>query len=212
MGSLTVEGTAGPRVTSDGADVEIRLDRQGGIVSADGRSRYAEGAGRGQAFAASTGTAGVAPGTALSTTPPLALWNPPNSGVNLEVLRARVAYVSGTIGLGVLCYAAVEGAQAGAPTGGTVLTPRSTKLTGSSGQGKAFQGATLAATPTLLLPFGTVEPFVATDHLAPVQIVADELAGEIVVPPGSVLVLQEVGAAGSTPLFMFGLTWQEVPV
>lgn len=162
-------------------------------------------------FAASTAVAGVAPGTALSTTPPLTLWNPPASAMaapnTSEVIAiltsSRLAYVSGTLGAGVVQYAKV--AQATAPTGGTELTPKATHGSPLTPLCRAFQGSTLSGTPALLFPAFTV-----ASSPSGVGLLKDILDGEIALAPGEALVLQEVGAAGTSPLVQLAFQWLEL--
>jgi len=209
---VNVNQYVGPIVGGDGANPgKVRTDKTSAAVVSQAHARMHEATSRGKVFGASNGTAGVAPGTVLSTTPPFALFNPLGSGVILSVLKVRIAYVSGTLGSGDLVYAFVPN-QTAAPTGGTVLGVNDTRLTGTVGSGKAYQGSTLAATPTLLLPAATLTPVLATSVVSAAVIAKDDIDGEIEVSPGTVLVLQAVAAAGTTPLVMFGVTWEECPV
>jgi hypothetical protein len=155
-------------------------------------------------FAASTAVAGVAPGTALSTTPPFALWNPTGSKVALVLLDARCGFVSGTLGAGTLVYA--SHAQAAAPTGGTELTVRPTSLgNANTPVARAFQGSTLSGTPVILRPC-----LVLAGSAPFVPVPKDYVEGDIVVAPGQALVLQAVAAAGTSPLVLLAATWVEV--
>lgn len=168
-------------------------------------------------FVACTPAAGVAPGTALSTTPPLALWCPPDSAlqtvagnqdrqVAATIISARLAYVSGTLGAGNIVYAVVD--QPTKPTGGTQLTIQQLGLT-PAGSGlapvcQAFQGSTLAGTPALLMPAFSVN---AAPLTGPVM--REYIDGEILLGPGKALVLQEIGGAGTSPLVQLSLSWVE---
>jgi hypothetical protein len=195
---------------ADGTFVMPRASRTGGRVVTNTNGFYNESASRGNIFAVSTAVAGVAPGTALSTTPPMAIWNPVNSGKNLSVLKTTLGLVSGTLGGGSLVYAVVP-VQPAAPTTGTELVPQSTLLGFPKGVGRAFQGSTVAATPAILRPAFVLGAFVNTAATPP-AIAQDILDGEIVIPPGSALVIQGVAAAGTTPLVLIGVTWEEIPV
>jgi len=195
---------------ADGTEVQARAGRSGETIVGNAHGFYAETAQRGATMEVCTAVAGVAPGTVLSTTPPLALWNPPASGKNLVVLKASMGYVSGTLGAGSLCLAAVL-SQATVPTTGTELTPVCSMLGLARGVGRTFQGSTLASVPQIIRPLFTVGAFLATTAQVPVDCV-DVLDGSIVVTPGTVLVLQEVGAAGTTPLTLLSFTWEEVAV
>jgi hypothetical protein len=187
----------------------LRGTGTGALVMTEAHGRYAESAIRTNLFHASTGVAGVAPGTALSTTPPLILWNPPNSARVLSVVRLRVGYVSGTLGAGSLVYA--YGAQTTAPTGGTELQPVSGLVAPTSGKGRAFQGSTLAVTPLIVAPAIAMGAFLATTAIQPFA-VQDEVAGEIQVAPGFALAVQGVAAAGTSPLMLLALSYEEIPI
>jgi hypothetical protein len=209
--SLTVEGQVGPNVGADGTKSNIRIDRTAAVVVGQAHGRFREATGRGVVYSASTGTPGVAPGTALNANPPFSLWNPLNSGINLSVLRTRMAYVSGTLGAGVLTYSFLP-AQTSQPGGGTAIPIQCTRLTSTTGQGKAFQGSSLTQAPTLLFPVGTIQAVSAATASAPLILAEDDVDGEIEVPPGAILCLQAVGGAGTSPLVMFSMTWEEIPV
>ncbi len=163
-------------------------------------------------FAVGTAATGVAPGTALSTTPPLTLWCPPQSALLAPIKEvtaildvARMAYVSGTLGAGVVLYAIID--QATAPPGGTDLTSsiRATHGSPLTAVCKAYQGSTLSGTPAQLYPAFTV-----ASSPSGVGLLKDMLEGEIALAPGKALVLQEVGAAGTSPLVQFSFQWLEV--
>jgi hypothetical protein len=194
----------------DGGLVIPRASRTGAAVKVNGHGFYTEPASRGNIFMVSTAVAGVAPGTALSTTPPMALWNPPNSGKNLAILKTALGLISGTLGGGSLMYAVVP-VQSAAPTTGTELTPQCSLLGFPNGVARAFQGSTVASTPALLRAAFVLGAFVGTTAVPPAPAV-DYVDGEIVVPPGSALVVQGVAGAGTSPLVTIGLTYEELPV
>ena len=60
----------------------------GSLMVAQGSADLAEMVLSGQVITAVNAVAGAAPGTALATTAPLSLWNPPGSGKNLVILHA----------------------------------------------------------------------------------------------------------------------------
>ena len=203
-------GRVGPIQAADGNEEVVRLGKFAEqIVSLLGGGQY-EYASRGQLLHASTAVAGVAPGTALSTTPPMALWNPLNSGVLGVLQLVYLGYVSGTLGAGTMVHAQVVG-QTTVPTGGTELTPQTGLLSTARGKLRAFQGSTLAATPTILRPSAILGAGVTTTATFP-AVAVDEVAGAIVIPPGSCWVYQGVAAAGTTPLVLIGATYAEVPL
>jgi hypothetical protein len=159
-------------------------------------------------FTASIAVAGVAPGTALSTTPPMAVLNPLNSGYNLAVLKTSIGYVSGTLGAGSIVYAFVT-PQATVPTGGTELTPVSDLIGQIRGAGRAFSGSTLSGTPLIIRPAYNMGAALATTALG-VSVCQDLVEGEIMIPPATCFVMQGVAAAGTTPLVILSVVWEEM--
>lgn len=207
---MEAEGVAGPRVSGDGSLNALRQGREGDSVIQAGHARMQEGAVRLQIFSVSTAVAGVAPGTVLNTVPPFQIWNPPGSGKNIVILTASLGYVSGTIGAGFVAYAMAVN-QPLAPTGATELVPSQNLLSLAKGVGRVFQGSTLASTVSILRP-GFFLGAVLASSVFPPSICKDDIAGEFVVPPGTVFAMQGVAAGGSSPLVTFGASWQEVPI
>lgn len=209
--AITIQGEVGPNTLSDGAVAAPRLGRSGEVVVTELHGQFYEIVKRGNVYIAATGAAGVAPGTALSTTPPLTVFNPPASGVDLVILQAMLGYLSGTLGAGSMVWAVNNAANAAAPSGGTALTPINARISTNKGQGQAFQGATLPATPTILRPFCGLGPILATTAVQPWQIIED-LKGGIVIPSGCAASLTGIATAGTSPLVLLGCVWEEVPV
>lgn len=188
-----------------------RMNRDLVAMSVDWSGRFEEATRENLCFCASTPITGVAPGTALTTTPPFLLYNPPNSGRILAIVETFVGYVSGTLGAGSLVYAAPSAAQPNAPTGGTTLAVLSKLLGGADGQSVALavQGGTVVATPRLLLPAYTLGAGLATTP-AFAALVKDPVNGAILVLPGNFFAMQGVTAPGTAPLVMLGASWKEV--
>lgn len=164
---------------------------------------------RGNAFSAVTAVTGVAPGTAIGTSAPIALYNPRDSSVNLVVLRASLGYVSGTLGAGCVFYCANVDSLAAA-VAGTLLTPSNDFRT-TPGAGLAYVNATLPAVPTVMRPFCSLGSLTGAAAIPPWS-VTDEIGGSMIVAPGCALSLQGVTAAGVSPLVIFALSWQETAV
>lgn len=171
------------------------------------RPRYSYPTNSGAVFHASTAVAGVAPGTALSATPPFVLWNPLNSNKLASILKLRIGYVSGTLGAGAIAMAFC--AQLTVPTGGAELLRVCGLLGSTQGAIRIFQGSTLSAVPTIIQPLASLSAALATTAGAPFAPFIDEIAGEIVIPPGTAFALQGIAAAGTTPLVLFGASYLE---
>jgi hypothetical protein len=207
---MLAEIGTGPFSRADGSVGVARGTRTGCIAVANGHGAYSEPALRGAIMEATTAAAGVAPGTALSTTPPLALWNPPSSGRNIAILKSYMGFVSGTLGAGTLVYAVVP-SQVTVPTTGTELVPQCSMIGWPRGVARAFSGSTLSATPTLLRAGFVLGAFAAAATNPP-DPALDLVDGAIVLPPGTVLCLQGIAAAGTSPLVLLSLIYEEIPV
>ena len=210
--AFEINGKVGPGYAGDGSLVDPRMTKDLATVVQDLHGRFYESTYRGNTFIASIGTAGVAPGTVFSTTPPLTLYNPLNSGVNLSIISASLGYISGTLGGGTIFYGVNTNTAQAAPTGGTSLTPICSLIGNSSlPKGKAFSGSTLVVAPTILRDFAVMGAFLATTaNLFPP--IRDIIDGSMIIIPGASISLQAVAAAGTSPLVVLAFTWEEVPV
>lgn len=157
-------------------------------------------------FSAYTAVSGVAPGTALGTTAAFALANPYDSGVDLVVHEGSVGYLSGTLGAGFIAYGSC-GFSLTAVTG-TAIVARPGLVGGGPGRGKAFTTATVA-TPEIVRILANLQASLATS-VTPPWAITDKVDGAIVIPPGCAVALEGVSAAGSTPLVILGMTWEEI--
>lgn len=204
---MEVQGKVGPIFGQDGTTQDPRLTKQAALVIGDAHGHFYEATYRGLLFTACIAAAGVAPGTALGTAPPLTLWNPPNSGKNLVVTKATAGYISGTLGAGTIVYAQCP--QLTKPSSGTAIVPVS-NLIGSlvTAAGQAFTGSTVQATQTIVRPAFILGAF-AGGAGEPAPGLVDLPDGELIVLPGNALSLQGIAGAGTTPLTLLSLTWQE---
>jgi len=166
---------------------------------------------RGGVYMGVTAVTGVAPGTAIGTTAAFALYNPLNSGFDLVIERASMSYLSGTLGLGFVNWIMHTAAiQAGAAVTGTAISVVRGNGGSGVGVGKPLTTATVVA-GVLARPFGNLPPMLASSVLTP-WLHTDYVEGALIVPPGAAASLQATAAAGTTPLVIFGCTWEEVPV
>jgi hypothetical protein len=194
-------------VYSDGIPIGAVLDKNLNLQIQDGHAAYREAASRGRVNIASVAVTGISAGTAFSTTPPLALWNPVGSNVNLSVLRTAVAYLSGTLGYGIISYGTVI--QATVPTSGTEITPKNALIGVSRGKGRVFTGSTQTAATVLYAPFSFgVEAAATALGITKCQ---DDVDGLIEIPPGYIFVMEATAGAGTSDLVDLGIMWEEIP-
>jgi hypothetical protein len=211
----------GPMFLGDGnTPTTGRQGTTGEAIVGHAHGAYHEAASRGVLFSAQEVGSGSAPGTSLGTTACLSLYNPPNSGKKLSIIRVSLGYISGTLGAGTLFHcvntfgAAVTAVAA--PTSGTLLVNYMRKIGGQpmlaagAAVGVARVGSTVT-TPTTLEAFCSFGASLASTAVAP-WIIRDEVKGSIVIDPGFCYQLQAVAAGGSTPLVSPGVVWEEIPM
>src|SRR5262245_32966696 len=206
---MLLEGRVGVKQAAEAAQETIRLSRLTEQVMVQGHGKYYEATRLGGIMAACTAAAGVAPGTALSTTPPFTLYNPLNSGKLLVPIRTAVGYVSGTLGAGTIVYGTHPLTTQAAPTGGSELTAQCALVGAAKGVGRVFQGATMTAAPTIYRPLAVLSAFLARSDVAN-MILADQIDGDLASLPGAALSLQGMAAGGSSPLVLLAMVWEEV--
>lgn len=200
----------GPQALGDGVTGEGRIGRTGEQVFSGVHGRFYEQAKRGNVYSGATAVSGVAPGTAIGTTAAFALYNPLNSGFDLVILKASMSYLSGTLGIGFVNWIMHTAAvQAGAAVTGTAISVVRANGQNGVGVGKPLTTATVVA-GVLTRLFANLPPMLATSVLAPWRL-DDDVDGALVVPPGAAVSLQATAAAGTTPLVIYGCTWEEVP-
>lgn len=206
----TVGGRVGLVNVADGVGAVLRLGKQADLIVSQLMGELYEGASRGKVFSVCNAAAGVAPGTALGTAPPIAVHNPASSGILVAIREVTCGYVSGTLGAGTIVHAFA--AQPSAPTSGTELTPQGRPLGAAAGTAKAYTGSTIAATATILHPAFNLGAGLASTAELPKEAPKDNVKSGIVIPAGYVWCLQGIAAAGSTPLVIFGVVYQEITI
>ena len=195
---------------ASGGQAFARGDKTSSLVMTPGHAHYTEPGYQKNIYIASLSSAGLAPGSTvgLTSAPPIALWNPPGSNVNLSIIKTLVGYVSGTLGAGFIGYGFQTNVQS-APTG-TALTAQGSFLGVLANMGKAFYTVS-GASLTILKPVFTMGAALAstTAFAAPCSDLVD---GAIIVPQGGLFALGGVAAAGTSPLVVLAIEWEEIPV
>lgn len=207
---MLTEFRVGPGTAQNGTQQPSRLSTNLAMITQNLSGKFLESVIQGNVYVASTAVTGVAPGTAIGTTSPFTLSNPKGSNKYLVVLRTTIGYVSGTLGAGVVDYVGNLDPAAAAVTG-TAIAAVNCLLSLATGVGKAFTTATLPAAPTVMRPFVSLTALLASTAVQPWTVV-DEVDGEFVIPPGCALSLEGTAAAGTSPLVVFSMTWEEVLV
>lgn len=218
---MIAEGQVGPVVRGDGAYGELRMDKTAAIVVTDAHARYAEAASRGTLFslnlaATTTGVAaGNIAGAAAAAVTQFALLNPLTSGKNLVLVRFGMGVISGTPGAGPIFHGYIPNISTitAASPGGTV---RNNLVGGGSASiatpwalaaGSAMTGGQAPVTHSVADFSSTGTAQASVGELKAIELID----GAIVVPPGSGW-LPLWGAAGTSLLNAYSITWEEVAV
>lgn len=208
--------SVGLNLLKDGQEVsEGRFGNQNESIVAQAHGKFHEIAYRGIMYGAAA-QAGVAPGTALGTTACFSLYNPPKSGVDLSILRVSVGYVSGTIGAGSLlhCMDVPDTVAVAQPSSGTSLTVRQLRVGYQDSDASAKAEARTGSTVTTPVAIGVICSLTALLASTAVEFykIVDDVEGGIIVRPGQCYQIQAIAAAGSSPLILPAVWWEETPI
>ena len=207
--AVELEGQVGASATAlaSGTKTRLRLGAGGDVLTSELHGRYYQLVKQGNVYTAQTAVSGVAPGTSIGTTGAFTLYNPDESGKDLEVLLAWMGYISGTLGAGTVFY--TKNSAAAVPTGTAIVPVNALLGSADAAVATALTTSTIAS-PTSFRTFCSLTALLAGTAVAPWQII-DDVGGGIVIKPDAELSLEGVAVGGSTPLVVFGMMWREVP-
>lgn len=201
---MLLTGIVGAQALADGAQPNMRMDRLGAMMVSQMGGRYMELAMRGQLFMASLQSV-VALSTLSATCTGFCLTNPNGSGKNIALLDVCVALASAPAGIASV-HLAYGPKSTTAVTQTTPLTVRSGLLESAAGVGLAASSTTLPAVPVAIRAIGGGP--VATGSVES-SFMRDEVAGQIIIPPGSSLSLGYITTAISV---VASMAWAELPI
>lgn len=214
---MIAEARAGIVVSADGNVNPVRADRTGAMVVTDGHARYQEATLRQNLFSMVLGatTTGVAAGqivaAAAAASTNFALFNPVGSGKNLVLIKFGLGIISGTPGAGPLFHGFIVGVPTVATTG-TILNnflngPGSVAKGWATAAGTALTGGGAPTTHSMADFTSTGTAQASVGELKAIEYID----GAIIIPPGLGW-LPLWGAAGTTLLNGYSITWEEVAV
>lgn len=189
--------------------LDSRIGQQGDLVVSELHGRYYEQAVRKNLYFSLC----LARATSLVGTSMVGniVYNPPDSGVNLSMLKwqSQVYATSATmtgVALAVGYQPTTPTSVTVADSSGSLFLQQPTLLTGKA---KAYAIATVLLTPVniALLHHNT-----AAIAVTGVDAMAGDLEGAIIVPPGCFICVSALGAAAAATSHNTWLTWEEVPV
>lgn len=210
---MLIEGKRNRGLFGQSGESDLQLGPDNELLVSNVRSKYGALARAGRILTScnvTAGSSGLTPGTALTTTSPFGLWNPPNNTYNLEVLDVSVGYVSGTMGAGAmyLCWEAV--AVTATPTGTACNSVNALGGPNGAAVGNPSYGyhtlSSLNGSPLVLFPFLNFGPYLATSVLSE-RGATFNVEGRVVVTPGALLRVCSVATAGTSPLVNIAMTF-----
>lgn len=213
------EFNVGEVLVADGVKSAGRAGRLAEQIVSELNGRYYELTKAGRTFSlaltstSSTVAAGNINAAAAAAVTQFALWNPVSSGVVLQLLKVFIGPISGIAPVAG-CFHNVLNAPA--PTIASVGTAYNNYIGGqppraryvSSAAGVALTGGTAL---TVLRPMAMNVFAGALSSSASIQPVVEEMAGDIILPPGTGWVPCWT-ASGTTFLNSYGVVWAENPL
>jgi hypothetical protein len=217
----TTQARVGLNVQPDGSAMPLRATRMGGLANADSQGHYYEQASRGNLFHlclpawTTTIAAGNINAAAAAASTQFALWNPPNSGVRLSLLKFGVFPISGTAPVPSVFHSL----SVTAPTIASALSGATAPICadGSAKQPSARYVAHAAGTAitgsTALVIIRAADLFITAGAAANLMggKVLEYVDGDITLPPNTCWV-PTWAAAGTTFLGGYSITWEEIPL
>ena len=202
---------------AEGAQGPVRLGKTFSQAIMDAHARYYDAVRRGNVFMAVNTALGALTVNATSATG-LILWNPPQSGKSLVLMRLMVAMGSLPAAASTLILTggplAVLPATAWTPLAGT--GNYNGVLPAHMGQQLANKSIAYAASVANSIVSTTIQRYIPCGPAATLgastvfpPFISDEIAGEIILGPGQVISLQALTTAITVGA---SLTWEEVPV
>ena len=214
---MLIQGQVGPSSTQSvaaGATPAVRLGQQGDMVVSELHGRYYEAAYRNNVFSLALTTAATITAYVggAAGTPAVAVYNPPGSGKNLVPLMASYNNVVAASGAGTVSWALWYGLTAAITQ--TSLQPpvnqASLQTSGASAIGYRQSALTSSTALTNAYNLGYYYWATAAGAFQSGPTVID-LAGSVIIPPGSMMALGG-SAALTSATWQCNLLWEEVPV
>jgi hypothetical protein len=210
-----LDGYVGTNIMGDGSQqgALARFGRDGSLVVCENHGKYFEQALRGNMYVASTLTAGIALIVSATTGNCPTLWNPLGSGVNAEIVRLSVTYISGVTAPTALYWMITSPAGSAIATGAPIATFTAVAAANLLiGQGKVSSCrwapaiCTFTAAPAYYtatgIGLGTGAPTVVP------SVINVDYDGLLVIPPGTAISLCSQ-AATTTALYAVSLYYGE---
>lgn len=209
MGNMWLKGIVNRALgyTAPGVETTAVFDPMGGMLVSPFRGQYAEMARVNRVFCA-TAAAVTLPVNATTLASKFGVYNPPNSGVNLELIDVDAHAVLATTVVDALGLYFSNGTNASGATFTTAGSVQNMNVGGPSGAAQFYSAVTHVGTPALLRligGWGAVTDGGSTE-------IFKAFNGSMIVPPGTLLALAMTTAASTNSGITLGMTWAEVPI
>jgi hypothetical protein len=215
MPDIEILGRVGQTILADGTITNIRQGKTGEMSVGNTHGIYYEQSARGNSWTLATAAAGVTVAaanvfSASAGQPIVGIFNPVNSGKNCTITRACVMMASGTAGAGGWVWGIIAPNAGVTAAGGNGAINNGSLISGGS-VAKTFVNSALtgAGAGTLFRFLGgpTTGAGAANANLT----TQEETSGDIICPPGGVVGIF-AAAAGTSPIVMAFMTWEEIPI
>lgn len=193
---------------SDGDNPVIGVGRNGEVLVSDIGGKFYAVNQRGGLFTANV-TAVTVPAIAATLVSVFSLYNPRNSGVNMELVDLDITSVLATLVVNTFGLYYSTGKNADTSTFTTKVEPQNGKVGDNPGnKGEFYSALTHVGTPVRWRILGGHHAVTSTA----VGGIHVDFDGKAIIPPGVVVSLAASTAAGTTSGLDLGVTWAERPI
>lgn len=212
-----INPVGGQGSSGDGTQLPYPMGKGGDLLTSQAHGRFYQAAYRGNVFYARSPVAGSVIPIDTDTTAghyTFAVLNPAGSGVNLELLQARVDIIAVDTYIASEVYLlALQG-----PPGQLVLGATCTPITGGVQNALVLQGNKPKSTAFSAISIGTSQADLHKFGLGsfdavttgPDRLLLRDLDGSVIVPPGTIITV--AGNAAQTQIAHIEFMYAEVPI
>lgn len=207
---MLLQGNVGITTTSNatGSTPFAPAGNQGDLLVSELHGKHFSANYRGKVFVA-TAAAVTVPAIAASLVSVFTLWNPPGSGVNMELIETTVVPVLATTVVDGIGWYFSTAALTAAGTFTTAGTPQPLNVgAGFISAGKFYSAYTHSGTPVLVDLIGGFGA--TTDAVSSMP--QKFYDGRLILPPGIAMSIAMTTAAGTGSGLTLSASWQESPV
>lgn len=198
---------AAPGSVAVGSNPTQLFGKQADALGSELHGKYYTAAYNGRLFTASAAAVTI-PVIAASLVSVFTLWNPPGSGINMEIAEASVSPVAATTVVDAVGWYYSTAAQSAAGTFTTAGTVQSALVGGPVGQGKFFSAYTHNGTPVLVDVIGDFGAVTEAGSSGPTKL----YDGKLILPPGIAMSIAMSTGAGFTAGLTAFASWAEWPI